>query len=92
MRSAIAATSIYLSNNYHGVKHLSTLMFYACNIVNIAYTRYMPTTKSPMVLLLIRFTPEQIEVIENLWHREKLRNRSEMVRRLVEIGIKELSK
>lgn len=60
-----------------------------CNITNIEYTDLV-TDKPKKALLLIAVSTETVRRVDELWHEYRMRSRSAMVRRLVEVGIEAL--
>lgn len=47
----------------------------------------MTVNKEKTTQILVTFTKEQVEQIENYWHENKLKNRNEAIRQLVEKGL-----
>lgn len=47
----------------------------------------MAIDKTKNTQILVTFTNEQVEEIEKYWHDNKLKNRNEAIRELVQIGL-----
>ncbi|WP_179875865.1 hypothetical protein [Bacillus wiedmannii] len=47
----------------------------------------MAVNKDKYTQILVTFTKEQVEQIENYWHENKLRNRNEAIRQIVDKGL-----
>ncbi|WP_170961067.1 ribbon-helix-helix domain-containing protein [Bacillus cereus] len=47
----------------------------------------MAVNKEKNTQILVTFTKEQVEQIESYWHENKLKNRNEAIRQLVEKGL-----
>lgn len=48
----------------------------------------MAVDKETKTQVLVTFPNEMIELIENFWHDNQLKNRNEAIRQLVAIGLK----
>ncbi|MGN4544280.1 hypothetical protein [Bacillus cereus group sp. MYBK95-2] len=46
----------------------------------------MAVNKDKYTQILVTFTKEQVEQIENYWHENKLKNRNEAIRQIVDKG------
>lgn len=46
----------------------------------------MAVNKDKYTQILVTFTKEQVEQIENYWHENKLKNRNEAIRQVVDKG------
>ncbi|HDW3056850.1 TPA: hypothetical protein RMI67_004586 [Bacillus cereus] len=47
----------------------------------------MAVNKDKYTQILVTFTKEQVEQIENYWHENKLKNRNEAIRQIVDKGL-----
>ncbi|HDR7138939.1 TPA: hypothetical protein QCW30_005324 [Bacillus cereus] len=47
----------------------------------------MAVNKDQYTQILVTFTKEQVEQIENYWHENKLKNRNEAIRQIVDKGL-----
>ncbi|MEH7753482.1 hypothetical protein [Bacillus toyonensis] len=47
----------------------------------------MAVNKDKYTQILVTFTNEQVEQIENYWHENKLKNRNEAIRQIVDKGL-----
>ncbi|MBV6708570.1 ribbon-helix-helix domain-containing protein [Bacillus thuringiensis] len=47
----------------------------------------MAVNKDKYTQILVTFTKEQVEEIENYWHENKLKNRNEAIRQIVDKGL-----
>ncbi|WP_283751208.1 hypothetical protein [Bacillus cereus] len=47
----------------------------------------MAVNKEKNTQILVTFTKEQVEQIENYWHENKLKNRNEAIRQIVDKGL-----
>ncbi|MED1093372.1 hypothetical protein [Bacillus paramycoides] len=47
----------------------------------------MAVNKDKYTQILVAFTKEQVEQIENYWHENKLKNRNEAIRQIVDKGL-----
>ncbi|MBJ8113862.1 hypothetical protein JDS99_30720 [Bacillus cereus group sp. N6] len=47
----------------------------------------MAVNKDKYTQILVTFTKEQVEQIENFWHENKLKNRNEAIRQIVDKGL-----
>ncbi|MCU5408279.1 hypothetical protein OCA16_27475 [Bacillus cereus] len=47
----------------------------------------MAVNKDKYTQILVTFTKEQVEQIENYWHENKLKNRNEEIRQIVDKGL-----
>ncbi|EEL19610.1 MULTISPECIES: hypothetical protein [Bacillus] len=47
----------------------------------------MAVNKDKYTQILVTFTKEQVEQIENYWHDNKLKNRNEAIRQIVDKGL-----
>ncbi|MBJ7997575.1 ribbon-helix-helix domain-containing protein (plasmid) [Bacillus mycoides] len=47
----------------------------------------MAVNKDKYSQILVTFTKEQVEQIENYWHENKLKNRNEAIRQIVDKGL-----
>ncbi|MEN8648935.1 hypothetical protein ABFE25_30820 [Bacillus toyonensis] len=47
----------------------------------------MAVNKDKYTLILVTFTKETVEQIENYWHANKLKNRNEVIRQIVDNGL-----
>ncbi|MED1116120.1 hypothetical protein [Bacillus paramycoides] len=47
----------------------------------------MAVNKDKYTQTLVTFTKEQVEQIENYWHENKLKNRNEAIRQIVDKGL-----
>ncbi|WP_180227880.1 hypothetical protein [Bacillus toyonensis] len=47
----------------------------------------MAVNKDKYTQILVTFTKEQVEQIENYWHDNKLKNRNEAIREIVDKGL-----
>ncbi|MDF9451152.1 hypothetical protein [Bacillus toyonensis] len=47
----------------------------------------MAVNKDKYTQILVTFTKEQVEQIENYWHENKLKNRNESIRQIVDKGL-----
>ncbi|HDR5352607.1 hypothetical protein P9487_07685 [Bacillus cereus] len=47
----------------------------------------MAVNKDKYTQILVTFTKEQVEQIENYWHENKLKNRNEAIREIVDKGL-----
>lgn len=65
-------------------------------VVNTSYITYnyfyrggcnMAVNKDKYTQILVTFTKEQVEQIENYWHENKLKNRNEAIRQIVDKGL-----
>ncbi|HHX7190448.1 TPA: hypothetical protein ACVG9G_004412 [Bacillus thuringiensis] len=48
----------------------------------------MAVNKDKYTQILVTFTKEQVEQIENYWHENKLKNRNEAIRQVVDKGLR----
>ncbi|MEK4620506.1 hypothetical protein NYE71_31390 [Bacillus sp. FSL K6-0273] len=48
----------------------------------------MAVNKDKYTQILVTFTKEQVEQIENYWHENKLKNRNEAIRQIVDKGLR----
>ncbi|HDR7761557.1 TPA: hypothetical protein QCY16_005244 [Bacillus cereus] len=48
----------------------------------------MAVNKDKYTQILVTFTKEQVEEIENYWHKNKLKNRNEAIRQIVDKGLR----
>ncbi|HDX9613343.1 TPA: hypothetical protein ROY01_006239 [Bacillus toyonensis] len=46
----------------------------------------MAVNKDKYTQILVTFTKEQVEQIENYWHENKLKNRNEAIRQIIDKG------
>ncbi|ASL62443.1 MULTISPECIES: ribbon-helix-helix domain-containing protein [Bacillus cereus group] len=47
----------------------------------------MAVNKDKYTQILVTFTKEQVEQIENYWHENKLKNRNEAIRQILDKGL-----
>ncbi|MEX0416605.1 hypothetical protein [Bacillus sp. C30] len=47
----------------------------------------MAVNKDKYTQILVTFTKEQVEQIENYWHENKIKNRNEAIRQIVDKGL-----
>ncbi|WP_242476009.1 ribbon-helix-helix domain-containing protein [Bacillus cereus group sp. N12] len=47
----------------------------------------MAVNKDKCTQILVTFTKEQVQQIENYWHDNKLKNRNEAIRQIVDKGL-----
>ncbi|HFJ9436111.1 MULTISPECIES: hypothetical protein [Bacillus] len=47
----------------------------------------MAVNKDKYTQILVTFTKEQVEQIEDYWHENKLKNRNEAIRQIVDKGL-----
>ena len=47
----------------------------------------MAVNKDKYTQILVTFTKEQVEQIENYWHDNKLKNRNEAIRQIIDKGL-----
>ncbi|MBF7149994.1 ribbon-helix-helix domain-containing protein [Bacillus toyonensis] len=47
----------------------------------------MAVNKDKYTQILVIFTKEQVEQIENYWHENKLKNRNEAIRQIIDKGL-----
>ncbi|EOP31563.1 MULTISPECIES: hypothetical protein [Bacillus] len=47
----------------------------------------MAVNKDKYTQILVTFTKEQVEQIENYWHENKLKNRNEAIRQIIDKGL-----
>ncbi|WP_215551120.1 ribbon-helix-helix domain-containing protein [Bacillus mycoides] len=52
----------------------------------------MAVNKDKYTQILVTFTKEQVEQIENYWHENKLKNRNEAIRQIVDGSVAKLEK
>ncbi|MED2035467.1 hypothetical protein P4V74_30300 [Bacillus thuringiensis] len=48
----------------------------------------MAVNKDKYTQILVTFTKEQVEEIESYWHKNKLKNRNEAIRQIVDKGLR----